>query len=131
MTKGDTVQIIKGKSKGTTGTIFWVGETKYGARVGIKPEDGETVWAKASDVVPVVPTLAVNPAARATIEEIAAGLPAAVVPAARATLSEMAAAMTAASEIDGLRARIVLLEAAVAKLLEASAGAPAPAGDQS
>ena len=131
MTKGDTVRVTKGKSAGTIGTIFWIGETRYGSRVGIETMGGEKVWAKPADLTPVVPTLTVSPAAHAKFEEIAATLPVnlspAVAPAARATLSEMAAAMTAASEIDGLRARIVLLEAAVAKLLAASAGASAPA----
>jgi len=132
MTKGDTVQVTKGKSAGTTGTIFWVGETQYGSRVGIETDTGAKVWAKPDQVKPVVPTLTVSPGAQAAVEQIAAQAAfgrAAEAQAPAPSLGAIAAAMTAASEIDGLRARIILLEAAVAKLLEASAGAPAPADE--
>jgi hypothetical protein len=45
--KGDRVKVIGGrKSKGVTGTIFWVGENNYGEgqRFGIRGDDGETHW---------------------------------------------------------------------------------------
>lgn len=45
--KGDRVKVIGGKkSLGVTGTIFWVGENKYGEgqRFGIRGDDGETHW---------------------------------------------------------------------------------------
>lgn len=45
--KGDRVRVVGGrKSKGATGTIFWVGENKYGEgqRFGLHGDDGETHW---------------------------------------------------------------------------------------
>ncbi len=47
MDKGDRVRIVKGRQgKDQTGSIFWVGENKYGSgqRFGISGDDGETYW---------------------------------------------------------------------------------------
>ncbi len=59
MTKGDRVKIARGKGTGVAGTIFWVGENRYGPgqRFGIKGDDGETYWSaedqlEAADVPP-------------------------------------------------------------------------------
>ena len=46
-TKGARVKVIGGrKSMGVTGTIFWIGDNKYGEgqRFGIRGDDGETHW---------------------------------------------------------------------------------------
>jgi hypothetical protein len=51
--KGQTVVVAKGRKvpKGTTGTITWIGEDNYGkARVGIRTDDGETVFTAQDNV---------------------------------------------------------------------------------
>ena len=42
VTKGMTVVLVRGGAipPGTTGKVFWVGETKYGVRVGFKDTAG-------------------------------------------------------------------------------------------
>jgi len=48
--KGARVKVVKGrKSNGVTGTIFWVGDNKYGEgkRYGLKGDDGATHWVAA------------------------------------------------------------------------------------
>jgi len=52
MGKGDRVRIIAGKGCGSEGKIFWWGESKYGEgmRAGVETDDGETIWADASDL---------------------------------------------------------------------------------
>ena len=60
MDKNTRVEIVGGrKGQGVVGTIFWVGENKYGSgkRFGVHGEDGETYWVpeehvKASDTSP-------------------------------------------------------------------------------
>mgnify|MGYP000082207142 CR=1 FL=1 len=45
--KGARVKVVKGrKSQGVTGTVFWIGDNKYGEgkRYGIKGDDGATHW---------------------------------------------------------------------------------------
>ena len=51
--KGDKIKVVRGVKvpKGTTGVAFWVGETKYGTRIGFKNDaNGETLWTAASNV---------------------------------------------------------------------------------
>lgn len=45
--KGDRVRIVAGDAKGHSGTVFWVGESKFGPgkRFGVRGDDGETYWA--------------------------------------------------------------------------------------
>lgn len=52
MKKGASVVVKKGKDAGKKGTVFWYGKNKFGEgmRVGLKTEDGETVWAGETDV---------------------------------------------------------------------------------
>lgn len=45
--KGTRVVVVKGrKAVGTTGTVFWIGDNKFGEgkRAGIEGDDGETHW---------------------------------------------------------------------------------------
>nr|MBA3500747.1 hypothetical protein [Deltaproteobacteria bacterium] len=54
--KGTKVQWSKGRHSGT-GTVFWLGQNKFGEgmRAGVKDDEtGETVWADADDCKPVV-----------------------------------------------------------------------------
>lgn len=47
MDKGSRVRIVKGrKAVGVTGTVFWLGDNKFGEgkRAGIEGDDGETYW---------------------------------------------------------------------------------------
>jgi hypothetical protein len=47
MDKGTRVKIVKGrKAIGMTGTVFWIGDNKWGEgkRAGIEGDDGETYW---------------------------------------------------------------------------------------
>lgn len=50
--KGKTVTVVKGRkvAKGTTGEIFWLGETKFGTRVGIKDAAGTVHWTAITNV---------------------------------------------------------------------------------
>lgn len=50
--KGVEVKVVKGRKVpvGTTGMVFWVGDTKFGERVGINTPGGETVWTASSNV---------------------------------------------------------------------------------
>jgi hypothetical protein len=50
LSKGARVKVVRGrKSEGVTGTIFWVGDNKYGEgkRYGIHGDDGATHWVAA------------------------------------------------------------------------------------
>ena len=49
--KGRTLRVVKGRKvpKGTEGVCFWVGESQWGKRVGMKVA-GETVWVDAKNV---------------------------------------------------------------------------------
>ncbi|MEZ4316823.1 MAG: hypothetical protein R3F61_04955 [Myxococcota bacterium] len=47
MDKGTRVKVVKGKKNvGLTGTIFWLGDNRWGEgkRAGIEGDDGETYW---------------------------------------------------------------------------------------
>lgn len=51
--KGQQVTVVKGRKVpvGTTGEVFWVGESNYGGfRVGLKDAEGEVYWTAASNV---------------------------------------------------------------------------------
>ena len=42
--KGDRVKVTSGRSEGVTGTVFWMGQNKYGPgdRFGVRGDDGQT-----------------------------------------------------------------------------------------
>jgi hypothetical protein len=50
--KGDRVRIRAGDDKGVVGSVFWVGESKFGKgmRYGIRGDDEETYWADQAQV---------------------------------------------------------------------------------
>ena len=45
--KGRYVKVLRGKSKGYEGEVFWVGPSKWGGgeRLGLRTSSGETAWA--------------------------------------------------------------------------------------
>ena len=49
---GRRVEVFKGRkvAKGTVGECFWIGDGRYGVRVGIKNAQGEVFWTAASNV---------------------------------------------------------------------------------
>lgn len=49
--KGSKVRVSKGRKVpvGTVGVVIWMGEGKYGTRVGVKDEVGEVHWTAASN----------------------------------------------------------------------------------
>jgi hypothetical protein len=51
--KGDTLTVVRGRKVpvGTKGTLIWLGEGRFGARVGFTSADGTTYWTAASNVV--------------------------------------------------------------------------------
>lgn len=50
--KGKDVTVVKGRKVpiGTTGNVFWLGQTQYGWRVGLKDANGTTHWTALSNV---------------------------------------------------------------------------------
>lgn len=51
--KGSRVVVVKGrKAVGTMGTVFWIGDNKWGEgkRLGIEGDDGQTHWIAMSNV---------------------------------------------------------------------------------
>jgi hypothetical protein len=44
--KGDAVRVARGRKVpiGTTGKVFWIGEGKFGTRVGVKDAAGNVYW---------------------------------------------------------------------------------------
>lgn len=50
--KGRTCRVVKGRKVpvGTVGECIWIGEGRYGARVGIKDASGQVHWTAASNV---------------------------------------------------------------------------------
>lgn len=50
--KGTKVKVVKGRKVpvGTEGEVFWVGEGKWGWRVGFTGTDGETYWTALTNV---------------------------------------------------------------------------------
>jgi len=105
VTKGTVVKVVRGVKvpRGTVGVVFWVGDTKFGARVGFKDDAGEVFWTAAGNVeaLEAVPVVA---------------------PAKVASLAEMAGALDAGARMAALEARVAALEAA----LFAADAAPAP-----
>ena len=100
---GDRIKVVRGIKvpKGTTGVAFWIGETKYGTRIGFKNDaDGAVLWTAMSNVEHV------NPAA---------------MPAPADSASAAYAAL--AARISELEAKVEALEAAA----DAAAFANAPA----
>lgn len=53
--RGTPVQVVKGRKVpvGTTGTVFWVGESTWGDRVGFTDAEGTTHWTARTNVEPV------------------------------------------------------------------------------
>ena len=58
--KGKTVVVARGRkvAKGTTGTVIWMGEGKWGWRVGVKDAAGTAHWTALSNVDVVLPVAA-------------------------------------------------------------------------
>jgi len=58
--KGVKVTVVKGRKvpKGTTGFCFWEGHGQYGARIGLKEEDGTVHWTATSNCVAVLDDVA-------------------------------------------------------------------------
>ncbi len=54
--KGSDVKVVRGRKVpvGTTGKVFWIGDTAYGVRVGINTSGGETVWTAVTNVEVVI-----------------------------------------------------------------------------
>ena len=55
--KGSVVEVYKGRKVpvGTVGTVFWIGEGRWGWRVGLNDDDtGETYWTALSNVRAVI-----------------------------------------------------------------------------
>lgn len=55
LSKGARVKVVRGrKSEGVTGTIFWVGDNKYGEgkRYGLHGDDGATHWVASDQCEP-------------------------------------------------------------------------------
>ncbi len=54
--KGRRVKVVRGRKipVGTEGQCFWMGDTRYGTRVGLKNDAGETIWVDAKNVEAVV-----------------------------------------------------------------------------
>lgn len=119
VTKGSTVVVVKGVKvpRGTTGVAFWVGETKFGMRVGLKDAAGTVHWTAAGNVESVAPVSYPTAAAAGEFGPAVA----AVVNAAAAAVDEPTPGVSPAAE-----ARIAALEAKVAAL-EAALAAKAPA----
>ncbi len=51
------MKVVKGRKvpKGTQGRLFWVGQTRFGKRVGFNDATGTTHWTAATNVE-VIPT---------------------------------------------------------------------------
>lgn len=51
--KGDTVRVVRGRKVplGTTGVVFWLGDSEWGRRCGFKSVRGETHWTALQNVV--------------------------------------------------------------------------------
>jgi hypothetical protein len=69
--KGDAIVVVAGVKvpKGTTGKVFWVGDTKYGVRVGFKDGAGTTHWTAMSNVAAAsAPAPVAEPSAAPSLE---------------------------------------------------------------
>ncbi len=54
--KGYRVRVTAKRAKvkhGTEGLCFWIGDSQYGTRIGIKTDAGETIWTALDNVSPV------------------------------------------------------------------------------
>lgn len=51
--KEKQIKVVKGRKVpiGTTGKVFWVGETQWGRRIGFKDSKGETHWTAIGNVI--------------------------------------------------------------------------------
>ena len=116
VTKGSTVVVVKGKKVplGTTGVAFWVGETKYGMRVGLNAA-GVTHWTAMGNVEVVgagVAAMLPAPVAAAVLPfETAA--PAAPLPFSPVAVPGL---HLSTERIVALEARVAALEALLAKV---------------
>ena len=105
VSKGDKITVVRGVKvpKGTTGVAFWVGETKYGLRVGFKNDaNGETLWT-----------------AMGNVERTEVDAPA------PAPVANSVSPAYIGSSLAALAATIAKLEARI-EALEAASAAPAP-----
>ena len=52
MEKGTPLRVVRGRKVpvGTRGRCFWIGETKYGTRVGLNDAEGTTHWTARGNV---------------------------------------------------------------------------------
>ena len=52
MERDARVELVSGKGKGVSGSVFWIGDNKYGPgkRYGIRGDDGDTYWATEDQV---------------------------------------------------------------------------------
>lgn len=121
MVKGDVVKVIKGKSKGAVGEVFFLGATQYGERVGLKTADGEKVWANPDAVVPAAPV----PAA-----PVPGGLLAMAAALESPAVTGAVAATAGNDAVAALTARVAGLELLVGKLLDKVAALEGAAGDE-
>lgn len=72
--RGDVVKVVKGKSSGAEGKVFWIGQTKFQkTRVGIETASGK-VWAAPTEIVNADGSPVVMPAAAMTIDDRVAKL---------------------------------------------------------
>jgi hypothetical protein len=112
--KGDVAVVVSGKKVplGTTGKVFWAGETKYGIRVGLNDAAGATHWTAMGNVEKVV---ADAPVVAAPVAPVVAAAPTGP------TLEAKVDALLALAEV--LAKNVLALEAKVAAL---TAAAPAP-----
>lgn len=111
--KGDRVVVVAGVKvkKGTTGKVFWTGETKFGLRVGFTDDAGGTLWTAMGNVEKVAP---VAPVAAPVVDE--------PTPGAGPSLEAKVDALLVLAEV--LAKNVLALEAKVAALMVA-ADAPA------
>jgi len=54
--KGSHVKVCKGRkvAKGTEGTVFWIRDTHFGTKIGLKDADGTAHWTYAHNVVAII-----------------------------------------------------------------------------
>lgn len=64
--RGDIVEVFKGRKvpKGTVGEVFWIGDGRWGTRVGIREEGREEPWWTAASNCRVVEASGATKAAR-------------------------------------------------------------------
>ena len=54
--KGSHVKVCKGRkvARGTEGTVFWIRDTHFGTKIGLKDADGTAHWTYAHNVVAII-----------------------------------------------------------------------------